>query len=99
MLKLVIPPGVAETIRHLPPSVKRGVREAIRTIAANPDSGEPLQRDLAAYLKYKVRRFRIVYEIDRRRRTLRIMAVGPRSTIYEEVAEQLRSRRGELPER
>jgi mRNA-degrading endonuclease RelE of RelBE toxin-antitoxin system len=99
VLKLVIPPGVADTIRHLPPSLKRGVRQAIRTIAETPDSGEPLQRELAAYLKYKVRRFRIVYVIDRRRRMLRIMAVGPRSTIYEEVAEQLRGRRGELPER
>ena len=99
MLKLVIPPGVADTIRHLPPSLKHGVRQAIRTIAANPASGEPLQRELAAYLKYKVRRFRIVYAIDRRRRMVRIMAVGPRSTIYEEVAEQLRDRRDETPER
>ena len=90
MLKLVISPAAADVIRHLPPSVKRGVKQAIRAIAADPDCGEPLQRELAAYRKYKVRRFRIVYAIDRRRRTVRILAVGPRSTIYEEVAERLR---------
>lgn len=90
MLKLVISPAAADVIRHLPPSVKRGVKQAIRAIAADPDCGEPLQRELAAHRKYRVRRFRIVYAIDRRRRTVRILAVGPRSTIYEEVAERLR---------
>jgi mRNA-degrading endonuclease RelE of RelBE toxin-antitoxin system len=39
-----------------------------------------------------VRRFRIVYAVDRGRRTVRVVAVGPRSTIYEEVAEQSRGR-------
>lgn len=90
MLKLVIAPGAAETIRHLPPSVKRGVKQAIRAIAADPNCGEPLQRELAGYRKFKVRRFRIVYAIDRGRRTVRIAAVGPRLTIYEKIAERLR---------
>jgi mRNA interferase RelE/StbE len=90
VLKLVIAPAAAEVIRHLPPSIKRGVKQAIRGIAANPDCGEPLQRELAAYRKFKVRRFRIVYTFDRRRRILRITAVGPRQTIYEDLAERLR---------
>ncbi len=93
MLKLVISPAAADTIRHLPPSVKRGVKQAIRAIAGDPERGEPLQRELAAYRKFKVRRFRIVYAIERGRRTVRIVAVGPRSTIYEEVAERLQGRK------
>ena len=92
MLKLVISPAAAVTIRHLPPSLKRGVKQAIRALAADPNCGEPLQRELAKYRKFKVRRFRIVYAIDRGRRTVRIVAVGPRSTIYEEIAARLRGR-------
>ncbi|OGA38886.1 MAG: cytotoxin [Betaproteobacteria bacterium RIFCSPLOWO2_12_FULL_62_13] len=91
-MKLVIAPAAAETIRHLPPSIKRGVKQAIRAIAADPSCGEPLQRELAAYLKFKVRRFRIIYAVDRGQRTIRIIAVGPRQTIYEDIAEQLRGR-------
>ncbi len=90
LLKLVISPAAAGIIRHLPPSIKRGVKQAIRAIAADPDCGEPLQRELAAYRKFKVRRFRIIYAINRRQRTVRIVAVGSRQTIYEDLAERLK---------
>jgi mRNA interferase RelE/StbE len=91
-VKLVIAPDAAAAIRHLPPTLKKGVREAIATLAAEPQRGEPLQRELAAYHKFKVRRFRIVYRLDRARRIVRIIAVGARSSIYEELAERLRRR-------
>jgi len=92
-LKLVISPAAAAVIRHLPPSIKRGVKQAIRAIAADPACGEPLQRELAAYRKFKVRRFRVIYALHRRRRIARIVAVGPRQTIYEDLAEHLRGER------
>lgn len=86
----LIPPAVAERIRYLPPGLKRGIREAIRILAADPDRGEPLERELGGYRKYKVRRYRIIYQVDRSTRTVRILAVGHRRSIYEEVAERIR---------
>ena len=80
-----IPPEVAEVIRHLPPDVKRGVKHALRALSVDPDSGEPLRRELEGLWKYRVRRFRIVYAIDRSQGTIRIVAVGHRRWIYEEV--------------
>jgi len=88
--RLRILPAAAERIRHLPPDLKRGIREAVRAIAADPVRGEPLKRELSGYLKYRVRRFRIVYQVDRTARIVRILAIGRRSTIYEEVAERIR---------
>ena len=88
-----IPPQVADIIRHLPPDVKRGVKAAIRAIAENPALGEPLQRKLDGLCKYRVKRFRIVYAVDRSRKCLRIVAVGHRRTVYEEIAERARRRR------
>lgn len=87
-----IPPHVADVIRNLPPEVKRGVKAAIRALANEPGGGEPLQRELAGLWKYRVRRFRIVYAIDRQRRVLRIMAVGHRRIVYEELAALARRR-------
>lgn len=87
-----IPPHVADIIRNLPPEVKRGVKAAIRSFSNEPGAGEPLQRELDGLWKYRVRRFRIVYAVDRRRRVLRIMAVGHRRTIYEELADLARPR-------
>ena len=85
-----IPPHVAEVIRHLAPDLKRSVKQAVRALSLDPFSGEPLLRELAGLRKYRVRRFRIVYEIDREKRLLRIFAVGHRRGVYEQVADQLR---------
>lgn len=78
-----IPPHVAEVIRNLPPDVKRGVKAAIRALAMDPASGDPLQGELSGLMKYRVRRYRIVYEIVRPGRILRIVAVGHRRTVYD----------------
>jgi mRNA interferase RelE/StbE len=54
-------------------------------------TSEALLRELVGLWKYKVRRFRIVYEIDRKKRMLKIFAIGHRREVYEELAEQFRT--------
>ena len=88
-----IAPHVAEVVRHLSPEVKRGVKAAIRALSIDPALGEPLQRELEGLWKYRVKRFRIVYAVDRARRILRIVAVSHRRAIYEEIADRVRRRR------
>lgn len=88
--RLEIPPEVAEVIRHLAPELKRSVREALRSLSQKKTAGEPLRRELSGLWKYRVRRYRVVYAIEGRRRVLRILAVGPRVEIYERVAATLR---------
>ncbi|MDF0673804.1 MAG: type II toxin-antitoxin system RelE/ParE family toxin [Nitrospira sp.] len=85
-----IPPHVAEVIRSLHPDLKRSIKAAIRAIAADPECGNPLQRELDGLRKYRVRRFRIVYAVDRKGRVVHLMAVGHRRHVYEELTEQLR---------
>ena len=81
-----IPPHVAAVVRQLPPDLKRGVRAALRALSEDPGLGEPLRGELEGLWKYRVRRFRIVYAVDRRRGRLRIMAIGHRRAVYEELA-------------
>ena len=88
-----IPPHVANLIRHLPPDLKGSIKQALRSLSSHPFSGEPLLRELAGLWKYKVRRFRIVYRINRKDRVIRIFAIGHRREVYEELAEQLRQLR------
>ena len=87
-----IPPHVAEVIRSLHPDLKRSIKAAIRAIAADPECGESLRRKLDGLVKFRVRRFRIVYAIDRKTRTIRLMAVGHRRHIYEEIAAQVQKK-------
>jgi mRNA-degrading endonuclease RelE of RelBE toxin-antitoxin system len=85
-----IPFHVAEVIRSTNPELKRFVRAALDSIAANPESGEPLQGELNRYWKYRVRRLRIVYEIDRKARRVRILSIGHRHEVYEDLAARLK---------
>ena len=86
----VLPPEVAARLAHLPPGVKRAVKAALRAITDEPSTGEPLRGELEGRLKYRVRRYRIIYRIDRTSRTVRIVAIGHRRTVYEELAEELK---------
>jgi mRNA interferase RelE/StbE len=88
---VAIPPDVQDVIAHLPPTLKRSVRSALRALAMNPKAGEPLHDELEGLCKFRVRRYRIVYRILSKPRIVRILAVGERRTIYEELARQARS--------
>lgn len=87
-----IPPHIAAVIRVLHPDLMQLIKSAIRAITANPECGEPLKRELDGLRKYRVRRFRIVYAVDRKIRVIRLMAVGHRRSVYEELTERLRRR-------
>lgn len=89
LFRPVIPPHVGEVLRSLHPDLKRSIKAAIRAIASDPECGEPLRRELDGLWKFRVRRFRIVYAIDHKGHAIRLMAVGHRRYIYEEVAAQL----------
>ncbi len=85
-----IPPHIADVIRSLHPDLKRSIKAAVRAIATDPECGEPLLRELDSFRKYRVRRFRIVYAIDRKARMIRLMAVGHRRHVYENLAARMR---------
>jgi len=89
-LDLDIPPGVADVIRPLSPDLKRGVRAALAVLCLNPEAGAPLRGELMGRWRYRVRRYRIVYEVESNTRVLRVVAVGHRQHIYEQLAARLR---------
>lgn len=91
--RLAIRSPAAEALRHLPPDIKRAVKSALRVLCADPAAGEPLQNELEGLWKYRVRRFRLVYKVDRNGKTIDIIAIGERRSIYEEVTRLLRSQK------
>ena len=88
-----IPPDVGNRIRHLPPGLKQAVKAALAALSADPMAGDALHDDLAGFRKYRVRRFRIVYQVDASARVLRVLGVGDRRTIYEELTQRLKEQR------
>jgi len=92
LLEIEIPPAVATYVRHCHPQLRQSLKEALRALAADPNLGEPLKDELAGLWKYRVRRFRIVYDVDHKARLLRVLAIGHRRSVYEGLAESRRSR-------
>ena len=88
-----IPAHVAEGVRHLPPDLKRSIKHALRSLSSDPYAGTRFLGELSGLWKYKVRRFRIVYNLDKRARIIKIFAIGHRRAVYEEVANRLRDSR------
>ena len=99
MFRADIPPHVSETIQHLSPDLKRSIKASVRALCGNPNEGASLVKELEGLWKYRVSRFRIVYAIDRRRKVIRVMAVGHRRSVYEKMTVYLREiRKGKLSE-
>jgi len=86
-----LPPHVAEIVRHSPPELKRGIKQALRSLS--PFAGTPLISELSGLWRIKVKRFRIIYELDRKAHVIRVFAIGHRRQVYEEVADRLRQAR------
>ena len=85
-----IPPHVADVIRSFDPDLIQLIRSAVRTIAAKPDQGTPLQLDLAGLHQYRVRQFSLIYAIGRRKRMIKLMAMSHRHYRHEGLTERLR---------
>jgi mRNA interferase RelE/StbE len=88
--RLDIPAHIAKIIRHLAPELKRGIKQALRSLSKDPFAGTPLIGELAGLWRIRVKRFRIVYALDRKTRTIRIFAIAHRREVYEQATELLR---------
>ena len=83
-------PEVAGRIRKLHPEVKREIRAAIRTLLSAPLSGRELQFELSGFYSFRVRTYRIIYRINDEEAMLDVVFMGPRRTVYEELASLLK---------
>ena len=91
--RVAIAPSAADVIRSLHPDLKHSVRNALTALQREPTLGAPLGKELEGLWRYRVRRYRVVYGIERSAREIQVVAVGPRSTVYEDLAESKRQAR------
>ena len=77
-----------DLIRQLHPDLKRKVRATLSDILEDPDCGKLLERELEGYWSLQVGRSRIIYR-PAEGGLVEIVAIGPRKSIYEDVARQI----------
>jgi mRNA interferase RelE/StbE len=82
--RLRISDDIVALIRGLHPILKRRVRSALTLICRNPYEGKTLKEEMIGLRSFRIKRFRIIYEISSDR-TIGIIALGPRKRIYAET--------------
>ena len=85
-----IPSSITNLIRNMHPHIKMKVKAGLRAIAVDPFADMALREDLRELRSFRVSRFRIIYSLSGK--TVEIVAVGPRRTIYEETLKQIKGR-------
>jgi mRNA-degrading endonuclease RelE of RelBE toxin-antitoxin system len=78
---------VSVFVSHLPPELKKKVRAALKSIAADPHRAKELRDELTGLRSYRVAGARLIYRIEGSR--IEVVAFGPRADIYERAAGEL----------
>jgi mRNA interferase RelE/StbE len=76
-------PTAAQSIRHLHPSIKQAIREAIRSLSSDPFQGRPLTFELTGFRSLRISRYRVIYRTQEADRAVEIHLAGARKDIYE----------------
>ena len=90
--KLRMPDDLLQALRSLHPSIKKKVRASLAAIQSDPARGKALKDDLAGLRSFRTGRFRIVYRVSGQE--IQIVAIGPRSRIYEETLRLIKPKSG-----
>lgn len=90
MYKLRVHDTTAALIRSLHPNLKRKIKAALQAILTKPETGKALKDELEGLRSHRVGKVRVVYRI--KAGIIEIIAIGPRSIIYEETLRLLTKR-------
>jgi len=85
--RIEMPRVLRDLIRHLPPELKKKVKVALRSISYDFHGAKELSDELAGLRSYRIGRSRIIYRIVGS--IVQIVALGPRTEIYERAAAEL----------
>ena len=83
-LKLGVPDEIVTLIRGCHPRLKSKIREGLRRILAEPESGKFLKDELTGLQSYRISKFRIICR-ESSLGIIDIVGIGPRKKIYEET--------------
>lgn len=92
MYKVKLTETVSKTLTNFHPDIKKSIKASLNEIAQTPYSGKELQEDLHGFLSYGLKRYRIIYKVDDRRKIITVYMVGRRRDIYELFSEYLKSK-------
>ena len=83
-LKLRFTPETSRLISKLHPENKKLIKQALIELQSNPHLGNDLQEELHGFKSFKLKRYRILYNIDEEEDFTQIFHIGHRRDVYEQ---------------
>lgn len=87
-MRILVTPTFERTVKKLHPRQKTALDEAVRTIAGQPEAGEPKVGDLSGVQVYKFRMGDLLCLLAYRvldQDTLKLLMVGPHENFYRDL--------------
>jgi mRNA interferase RelE/StbE len=82
--KLRFTPEASRLLSNLHPVNKRSIKQALNDLGQNPYVGNDLQEELYGFKSFKIKRYRILYNINEEDNFVQIYYIGHRRDVYEE---------------
>jgi len=77
---------------NLPPSIKPGIKQVIKSLQDDPFLGKPLSDELLGFRSLRFKRYRIIYKVEEEKHLVIVYMIGHRSKVYQNLIDQLKNR-------
>jgi mRNA interferase RelE/StbE len=88
-IRLKFTPEAARLLSKLHPEGKKFSKEGLTELCQNPYLGHDLQQELSGFKSYKIKRYRILYDINEEEGVIQVYYVGHRRDVYEQFRDLL----------
>ncbi len=88
-IRFAFTPEAAKSLSRLHPESKKHIKEGLTELRQNPHLGDDLQQELSSFKSYKIKRYRILYDINEEEGVIQVYYVGHRRDVYEQFRDLL----------
>jgi len=88
-IRLTFTPEAAKLLSRLHPESKKFIKEGLTELRQNPHLGDDLQQELSGFKSYKIKRYRVLYDINEEEGVIQVYYVGHRRDVYEQFRDLL----------
>ena len=77
-------PETSRILSKLHPENKKLIRAALEDLRKNPYAGSDLQEELYGFKSFKLKRYRVLYNINEEENIIQIFHIGHRKDVYQQ---------------
>jgi mRNA interferase RelE/StbE len=82
-------PEAARLLANLHPESKKLIKAGLNELRQSPYLGDDLQQELSGFKSYKIKKYRVLYDINEEEEVIQVYYVGHRRDVYEQFRDLL----------